>query len=1167
MIGALPGPWLLCAALLCVVVAIRRGPRPPSGELWLVAAIVAGAAALRLAYGLWGPVHVNGQGPLWIRGALDPEPLAGYGPGYFELFSWATQLGAAIFRLGPVQTLLGTKVGPDVALFAANALLSALSPALLYAAVRFAGVERGGALAAAVVLAVDAVTVRMAASEGYVSSLVALVLAVQASLALSVRLERRGDRMAGMLALGAAGLIAAAAARIHPIGYLSLALCPLVVFGAEQTEGWQTRLVRTATAAALIAATVIVTSADSILATLQGSQVAGHAFTDLAPADTKLLLALFVMIAGLQRWLQLPWLPLLGVVSLGLMLATQDNFQEHPLQKLGYQRVFFPGLLLAAAALLPRRTQGSIWALASAAVVVAALLLPALPHLDKPTTEQLEYRFLQEELRDMPPGCTVAAVSRAGKRIWEIPSYLVPPRGTQGAGTQRTVERPSDLDVGAPGECLVYIRASLCTSVEARALCEAVEHEARLDRVASRVFPAAPSYIDLPYDRTEVEVVVFRANGSGVANQPVQVVGDGAAITPELAQVVYDRLSALRESDGCQLMRLDTSRFRMTVELQGRSGMSHTLEIATAPHRGGGGRRAGSWALALSADLEPDCSATLASIERVLEEIRSPQRRAQASVQDLAAGAGIATYANQPILVSSLLLLVLGTLRILYREARVQRPSMSAVLALVVVSGAALALRLSLSPRTFLHEYYHIAETVSAYQTGAMAPIYGNTGPALFRFVGAVLGRSEDVQVIFLTNAVIASLAIPAVALLDLALLHSWPRALCTAVLLSVLPQHLRFSAAEDLFVQALTFGTWALAIFALYVRTRRLDDALLAVLALSLAMQTRPEMLCFPAVFVALVLLVEPRSWRVLFAWRTLLALSVLAALLIPRLFELHGVLQTGSSPAAVLPGLRSYVDNLVFLWREVTPAVYWLLLVVGLVWGAWRAPGIYVWLTCVFLGYTLFPLSLFDNPPYNLRSQILPNSFLVLVAAGVAPLWMKVWGRSRLALAAGACMLVGFGAVVVVTSRTFVTELRDQQLEWAFLERTVPGLPAQATLLAAVEVGGRNLDGFPQFLLSRAGRVYDMVDARRAAAGETNWPAPAPDLLFYQGMYCFFAFDDEPSPDPMTAPCRAVHERYVAEPLLVEDLHTQGYSMLRYAGDGQRPFRIGFFRLTALR
>ena len=191
------------------------------------------------------------------------------------------------------------------------------------------------------------------------------------------------------------------------------------------------------------------------------------------------------------------------------------------------------------------------------------------------------------------------------------------------------------------------------------------------------------------------------------------------------------------------------------------------------------------------------------------------------------------------LLAASFVLLVLGTVHILYREAKAQRPSPYAVLALGLVWVVALALRLILSPRTFLHEYYHIAETVLAYQTGEMALAYGNTGPALFRWVGAILGRPEDVQVIFVTNAVIASLAIPAVALLDLALMRSWPRALCAAVLLCVLPQHLRFSAAEDLFVQAVTFGMWALGLFALYVRTPRLENALVAALALWLGLAT----------------------------------------------------------------------------------------------------------------------------------------------------------------------------------------------------------------------------------------------------------------------------------------------------------------------------------------
>ena len=112
--------------------------------------------------------------------------------------------------------------------------------------------------------------------------------------------------------------------------------------------------------------------------------------------------------------------------------------------------------------------------------------------------------------------------------------------------------------------------------------------------------------------------------------------------------------------------------------------------------------------------------------------------------------------------------------------------------------------------------------------------------------------------------------------------------------------------------------------------------------------------------------------------------------------------------------------------------------------------------------------------------------------------------------------------------------------------------------------------MDAFPEFLLARNGRRYTLVDVRSAAKGAVAWPERTEDLLFYQGMFCYFAFDDEPAPDPMMPICRAVHERYAAEPLLVEDLHTAGYSWMRYAQGGRdRPgvYRIGFFRLTPRR
>lgn len=518
------------------------------------------------------------------------------------------------------------------------------------------------------------------------------------------------------------------------------------------------------------------------------------------------------------------------------------------------------------------------------------------------------------------------------------------------------------------------------------------------------------------------------------------------------------------------------------------------------------------------------------------------------------------------LLVATFVCLVVGTALVLRREWRAQRPSSSTVVTLGLVWIVGLALRLWLSPHTFLHEYYHTAETISAYLSEEIAPQYGKTGPALYRLAGAVSGRPDDVRVIFMTNAVLASLAVPAVALFDLALVGNWPRAICAAVLLCVLPQHLRFSGAEDLFVPAMTLGFWTLALFALYLRTRRITDALLTAAALSLAMQARPEMVFFPAILVGLVLLAQPRSWRVLITGGTLLALVVLAELLLPRVFELREAVGAGSGPALRLPEVGHYLKNLVLLDAAVTPVAYWVLLAIGLAWGVRHQAGLMLWAILAFVGYTLLSLSVFSNPQYNLRSQLLPMGFTVPIAAGVAPWWMGLWGRRRrTAVALGGCGLAALATLIVVTRQDFVTELRDQQLQWAFLERTVPALPESATLLTAVDVNFRSLDAFPQFLLSRAGKRYGMVDVRRAAAGEVPWPQAGDDLIYYQGMFCYFAFgDDEPTPDPMTAPCRAVHERYDAEPLVVAELDTQGYSLLRYA---RGPFRIGFFRLRVPR
>jgi hypothetical protein len=454
---------------------------------------------------------------------------------------------------------------------------------------------------------------------------------------------------------------------------------------------------------------------------------------------------------------------------------------------------------------------------------------------------------------------------------------------------------------------------------------------------------------------------------------------------------------------------------------------------------------------------------------------------------------------------------------------------------------------------------------VSAYFTGEAAPGYGRTGPALFRVVARAVGDGEDVRIIFLTNAVISSLAVPAAAMLVLAVFGSWPQALCAALLLAVLPQHLRFSAAEDLFVQAITFGLWSLALFASYQRTRRQEDALLGALAASLAMQARPEMIFFPLVVVAFFLCGAPGAWRMLFARQMLVAGVVFAVLLVPHALDVLSTMRAARAPAAQFPSTQRYFASLVLFDQRVTPIVYLLMIGVGAAWAAMHRPGWVLWITGVYVGFTMFALSIFDNPQYHLRAQNLPTSFLVLLGAGAVPAWMAAWrARRRPAVVVGTALLVLAASGVVVFWRGFVGELKDQQLEWQFLEQQVSQLPAKGTLLTAVEAGGHNLDVFPDFLLTRRGLRYALVDVRSAARGTVPWPQPTEDLIFYQGMFCYFAFEDEPSPDPMTPVCRAVHERYFAEPLVVEDLHTEGYSSLRYAQGGRGVYRIGFYRLT---
>src|SRR5262249_46887145 len=156
--------------------------------------------------------------------------------------------------------------------------------------------------------------------------------------------------------------------------------------------------------------------------------------------------------------------------------------------------------------------------------------------------------------------------------------------------------------------------------------------------------------------------------------------------------------------------RFDTSRYRITIGLVAPAGTEQFFDLATIPGLMPVGRTAGDWAIAVPASLARDCPTTVAAIERVLHETAAPTGGWRLG--------SVAAPSHYVLLAATFLLLLIGTVHVLYREAAASGASTGAVATLVLLWAVALGLRLWLSPRTFLHEYYHIAETVPAYLSG-----------------------------------------------------------------------------------------------------------------------------------------------------------------------------------------------------------------------------------------------------------------------------------------------------------------------------------------------------------------------------------------------------------------------------------------------------------------
>ena len=491
--------WLLLAASALVLAARFRVARVGFEDRRAAFALVAVALPLRLALGAWGPLRINGLGPLWIMAAaVDPGEAAAYGSGYAEIF-------------GPLARHL--PLAPDHAIFAANAAISALVPALAFALARLEGIDRRRALVAGMLLTFDPVSIRIAATESYVPVISALVVAASVAAAAGAEHARRREPGRAVALWLAAGLLCSQAARVHPAAWIPVALAPLAALAAARLSPRE-RLGLGLAALAICGTTVALTSAPQLLhvyESMRGGETFAATWTWPHSGLTIGLLSVGVLVAVARpRWLLVP-----GALVVLALACTRHNYAQSLLWEASFDRLYLVALLVGAAALIPAvlaRSRALVPAAATILVAVLALRGPTL--LQGRTTDDREYQWARLWLRELPPSCGVAYVAFAGKRNLFLPTYDASPSLPAEAIARLDGREAIDvkLALGA-ARCTYYVRTSLCTSVEGRPVCDAVERQLVLEPIARASFSAFPSNVWLPYDRDTVDSVVSRVVG------------------------------------------------------------------------------------------------------------------------------------------------------------------------------------------------------------------------------------------------------------------------------------------------------------------------------------------------------------------------------------------------------------------------------------------------------------------------------------------------------------------------------------------------------------------------------------------------------------------------------------------------------------------------------
>jgi hypothetical protein len=300
-------------------------------------------------------------------------------------------------------------------------------------------------------------------------------------------------------------LLLSQAARIHPCAWVLMATAPFVVL-AGNAGRWPNRIL-VALAAAVVSGGVLVFTSATTLLNVLGNMRSGTVFTPPLPSPwPPLWIALGAAVYAVfapRRWLALP-----AGISLAAMLLTRQAFDASWIWEQSYFRLYLTLPVIAAFACVP-----PAWlsrrglAVPAAAVLVLAWIGFAWPVIRGRTTEHLEYRWIREQLRRLPPECRVVHLALAGRRVLVLSTYVGPAR----SAVEMDLRQPRTNEAAlSPAACLYYVHTSLCSTAEGRPACAAIERRLTLVPVARASFVGGRELEAFGHDSDTVETMIAR---------------------------------------------------------------------------------------------------------------------------------------------------------------------------------------------------------------------------------------------------------------------------------------------------------------------------------------------------------------------------------------------------------------------------------------------------------------------------------------------------------------------------------------------------------------------------------------------------------------------------------------------------------------------------------